>query len=82
MANPGQECLRKITNGVQEERWGGAEVKGGSNNVGEVGNEFLVEVGKTGEELYCFDRGRGVPGSDDIEFLWIHCNSSLTNNHF
>lgn len=52
-----------------------------SNNVGEVEEEFLVEVGKTDEGLLCFEGGRKIPGLDGIEFLWSHLNFSLTDNH-
>ena len=53
----------------------------GSDNVQDVWYEFLVEVGKSCERLYGFDRSGGFPGSDSIQFLQVHLDLSLTNNH-
>ena len=56
------------------------EIEGG-DNVLKVQYEFSVEVGKSCEGSYGFDRSGGFPGSDTIQFLWIHLNLPLTNNH-
>ena len=58
----------------------GEEIEGG-DNVQEVWYEFLVEVGKSCERSYGFDGSGGFPGSDSVQFLWIHLDLPLTNNH-
>ena len=56
------------------------EIEGG-NNVQEVWYEFAVEVGKSCERLYGFDGSGGFPGSNGVQFLWVHLNFPLTNYH-
>ena len=56
------------------------EIEGG-DNVREVWYEFSVEVGKSCEGSYGFDGSGGFPGSDSIQFLWVHLDLPLTNNH-
>ena len=51
------------------------------NDVGVVGNEFLVKVCKAKEGVYSFDRGWRVPVPDSSEFCRIHVNETLTNDH-
>ena len=53
----------------------------GSNDVREVWYEFSVEVGKSCERSYGFDRSGGFPGSDSVQFLWVHLDLPLTNYH-
>ena len=56
------------------------EIEGG-DDVQEVWYEFSVEVGESCEGSYGFNGSRGIPGSDSIQFLWVHLNLPLTNNH-
>ena len=56
------------------------EIEGG-DNIREVWYEFSVEVGKSYEELYGFNGSGEFPGSDSVQFLWVHLDLPLTNNH-
>ena len=56
------------------------EIEGG-DDIREVQYEFSVEVGKSYEELYGFDGSGGFPGSDSVQFLWVHLDLPLTNNY-
>ena len=56
------------------------EIEGG-DDVQEVWYEFSVEVGKSCEGSYGLDRSGGFPESHGIQFLWVHLNLPLTNNH-
>ena len=56
------------------------EIKG-CNNVREVRYEFVVEVGKSCERSYGFDGSGGFPGSNGVQFLWVHLDFPLTNYH-
>ena len=51
------------------------------NNGGEVRFELSVEISQNREGSYGFNTGRGTPGLDGVEFLWVHLNSSLTDNY-
>ena len=45
-----------------------------------VGDEFVVEVGKTKEGANAFDQYRGFPGRYRREFGGIHMNLTLAND--
>ena len=51
------------------------------DNVGVVGNEFIIEVRKAEERAYSFDRGWGMPILDGSQFRQIHVNETLMDNH-
>ena len=51
------------------------------DDVGVVGNEFVIEVRKAEEGAYSFDRGWGMPVFDGNKFCRVHANKTLTNNH-
>jgi hypothetical protein len=53
----------------------------GSNNIGEIGDKLVIEVGEPQEGLDPFDRGRGFPFTNCSEFGRVHFDPSLTNNH-
>ena len=57
------------------------EEDNGCDDVVVVGNEFAIEVRKTEERAYSFDRGWGMPILDGDQFRQIHANETLTNNH-
>ena len=37
-----------------------------------VGDEPTIEIGKAEEGVYILDFGRSWPGSDAVEFDWVH----------
>ena len=51
------------------------------DDVGVVGDEFLVKVCKAKEGAYSLDRRWRMPVSDSSKFHRIHANEALTNNH-
>ena len=58
-----------------------SEEDDGCDDVGVVGDEFVVKVRKTKEGAYSLDRGWRMPVSDSSEFRRIHANETLTNDH-
>ena len=50
-------------------------------DVGEVRDEFPVEVCKSRERLDPLDRGGGFPFPDGVKLLLIHSDLSLSNDH-
>ena len=56
------------------------EVKWG-DNMGEVRDKFAIEIRKSKERAYTFDRGRGFPFLNGREFDRVHLNLSLANDH-
>ena len=51
-----------------------------SDDVQVVGDEFVIEVGKTKEGTNAFDQCGGFPGGYHREFGEIHMNLTLANN--
>ena len=51
-----------------------------SDNVQVIGDEFVVEVGKTKEGANAFDQHGGFPGRYHREFGGIHMNLTLAND--
>ena len=58
-----------------------SEENNGCDDVGIIGNEFVIEVCKPQEGAYSFDRGGRVPFLDGREFCRIHVNEALTNDN-
>ena len=58
----------------------GEEVKWG-DNMGEVGDEFVIEIRESKERAYTLDRGRGFPFLNGRELDGVHLNLSLANDH-
>ena len=53
----------------------------GCDDVGVVRDELAIEVCKTEEGAYSFDRGWRMPVFDGSEFFRVHVNKALTNNN-
>ena len=81
----GKDCLESIKGSLVKwhQRPGNifmGESSERSNNVQVVGNEFVIEVGKTKEGTNAFDRCGGFPGGYRREFGEIHMNLTLAND--
>ena len=57
------------------------KVKEGKSDSGIVRDESMVEIGEAQEGLHVFDLGWGGPGSDVIEFDWVHGELTGSYNH-
>ena len=58
-----------------------SEENNGHDNVGVVGYKLAIEVHKSQEGAYSFDRRRRAPFLDGREFHRVHANEALTNVH-
>ena len=58
----------------------GEQVERG-NDVGKVGNKFVIEIRKSKERVNTFDGGRGFPFLDSREFDGVHFDLSLSDDH-
>ena len=56
------------------------EVKWG-DNVGEVRDEFVIEIHESKERVYTLDGGGGFPFLDGRELDRVHLNLSQANDH-
>ena len=58
----------------------GEQVERG-DDVGKVGDKFVIEIHKPKERANTFDGGGGFPFLDSREFDRIHFNLSLSDDH-
>ena len=57
------------------------EIKEGASDVGVVGDEAAVEVGKAKERVDIFHLGWGQPTGNPIKFYWIHGQLTWFDDH-
>ena len=58
----------------------GEEIEWG-NDIREVGDEFVIEVGESGEQPNSFYSGGWFPFFDHFKFFCVHFYFALSNDH-